>query len=99
MPIDPETWLKVSSTLERVQRSGWDPAEELDRLRLLLTPERRLDLRVQALQQLLDQLSVWRPAELLRRKFHAGHQSSPSDMYTVILEFIEEYRNKVKEEG
>lgn len=97
MTIDADTWLKVSATLHRCQKAGWDPTEELDRVGLLLTPERRQQIQVSVLATLLNQLTIYRPVEMLRRKFHPGHQAAPADMYVVMLEFIEEFRNAVKE--
>lgn len=97
MVLDADTWLRTSSAIERCHRSGWDPGEELERLGLLLTPARRRTIEAAALTRLLNQLSIWRPAELLRRKYHAGHQSTPQDMYLVMMEFIEEFRQAVKE--
>lgn len=99
MTLDHETYLKVHAALTRCHRTGWDPAEDLDRLGLLLTPQQRRDLTHKVLGNLLDQLSIWRPVELLRRKYHAGHQSSPADMYVVMMEFIEDYRKKIREEA
>lgn len=99
MPLDPETYLKATAALDRAHRSGWDPVEHLDRLGLVLSPAQRTDIQGQILTSLLVELGTWRPVELLRRKYHAGHQCAPADMYVVILEFIEEYRNKIKEEG
>ena len=99
MPIDTETYLKVTAALDRCRRTGWDPAEELDRLGLVLTPARKLGLQTHILGLLLNQLSIYRPVELLRRKFHAGHPCSPADMYVVVLEFIEEYRDVLREQG
>jgi hypothetical protein len=97
MPVDADTWLKVSAVLDRSQRAGWDPAEELDRNGLLLTSAQRTQIQVSVLTTLLNQISIYRPVELLRRKFHGGHQSSPADMYVVMLDFIEEFREAVKE--
>lgn len=99
MAIDAETYLKVHAALDRCHRSGWDPVEELDRLGLVLSPARYSRIRHKVLTNLLVQLGTWRPVELLRRKYHPGHQSSPTDMYAVILEFVEDYRNKMEEEG
>lgn len=97
MTLDADTWLKTSGAIKRCHRSGWDPGEELERLGLLLTPARRTAIEVTALTRLLNQLEIWRPAELLRRKYHAGHPATPQDMYLVMLEFIEEFRQATKE--
>lgn len=99
MTLDHETYLKVHAALSRCQRTGWDPAEDLDRLGLILSPHVKRELTHKVLGSLLTQLGIWRPAEMLRRKFHPGHQCSPADMYVVMMEFIEEYRNKLREEA
>lgn len=99
MTLDHETYLKVHAALIRCQRTGWDPAEDLDRLGLIHSPQLQRDLTHKVLGNLLTQLDIWRPVELLRRKYHAGHQCTPADMYVVMMEFIAEYRDKLREES
>jgi hypothetical protein len=97
-PLDPETWLKVNTIVSQAQRSGWDIAEQLHRAGLILTPAKELHLRIGGMRFLHQQLVSWRPIELLRRKFHASHPTSPADMYACIAEFMEEHI-KVAEKG
>ena len=99
MALDHETYLKVQGVLDRCHKAGWDGIEELDRLGLIHSPQQILDLKVGTVRDLLAILSTWRPAELLRRKYHPGHQSSPQDMYIVICDFIEDYQKRILEEG
>jgi hypothetical protein len=97
-PLDPETWLKVNTIVSQAQRSGQDIAEQLHRAGLILTPAKELHLRIGGMRFLHQQLVSWRPIELLRRKFHASHPTSPADMYACIAEFMEEHI-KVAEKG
>lgn len=99
MTLDVETYLKVSVALQRCQRTGWDPAEELDRLGLILSPAQQCKLQDRLLGQLLELLSNYRPVELLRRKYHPGAACSPAEMYVVMMEFIEEYRTMMREQA
>src|SRR5262245_61827608 len=98
MPVDPATYIMAKSILDRCLRAGWDPVEELDRARVLLTPAQRKEISVLTLTLLLQRLATYRPVELLRRKYHAGHQASPADMYVVMMEFIEDWRSRVQED-
>ena len=98
MPVDPATHAIATSILERCLRAGWDPVEELNRAKVLLTPAQRKQISVLTLTLLLQRLSTYRPVELLRRKFHAGHQTTPADMYVVMMEFIEDWRARVQDD-
>jgi hypothetical protein len=66
---------------------------------LLLTPAREREITVAALTRLYWEWDRWQPHEMLRRKYHAGAQNSPADMFHVMMEFLEEYITRVKEEG
>lgn len=90
-PLDPETYLRVKDVLARATRLGLDPAEQLNVAGLLLTPAQDKLIRLQAMNYLLRQVTSWRPAEFLRRKFLAEHPATPKDMYVCIVEFIEEH--------
>lgn len=89
--LDPETWLKVNVILRQCQRSGRDPGEELHRAGLILTPTKEQELRTGGMEFLLRQIYSWRPAEFLRMKFPPSRQASPADMYSCIVEFIEQH--------
>lgn len=91
MPVDHETYKRVSAAISFALKRGWDPTELLGNQQLLMTPARIKALQVEAVQDLLAELVVWRPAELIRRKFLPHHSASPADMYGCIVEFIEEY--------
>lgn len=91
LPLDPETYLRTRQVLQDCIRRGADPIEELHRADLLLTPARDKVIRLQAMNYLLRQVQSFRPAEFLRRKFHAQHSASPTDMYSCIVEFLEEH--------
>lgn len=91
VPLDPDTYLRVKDAMVRATRLGLDFAEELNRANLLLTPAQDKLIRLQAMNYLLRQVTSWRPAEFLRRKFLAEHPATPKDMYICIVEFIEEH--------
>lgn len=91
IPLDPETWLKVHTIVSQALRNGQDPGEQLHRAGVLLTPAKELELRVAGMRFLREQVGLWRPVELLRRKFHASHPTTPADMYACIAEFIDEH--------
>lgn len=91
----PRTPLEFLALIRRIvntaPRHGADVAEALDRKDLLSTPARERQIRVEALLTLYREWERWQPHELLRRKFHSGAQTSPADMYHVMMEFLEEY--------
>jgi len=97
--IDHETWLRVSKILSHSLLDGLDPGEELYRHGLILTPAKELELRVGGMEFLLEELTRWRPVELLRMKFTADHPASPADMYRCIVQFIDDHINGAKRKG
>jgi len=95
-PIDPQTWLRVNLILSQAQRSGRDPIEELHRAGLILTPAKELELRLGGMEFLHREIVSWRPAEFLRIKFKPHHSCTPADMYSCVVEFIEQHIAAVK---
>lgn len=91
IPLDPETRRLAETIIVTARRHGLDALEELHRHALILTPARETQIRVAAMKFLHRQLVSWRPVELLRRKFHASHPTTPADMYACIAEFLEEH--------
>lgn len=90
-PLDDMSYRRVRDALLHALDRGLDPAEELHRADLILTPARDKIIRLQAMNYLIRQVQSWRPAEFLRRKFGAEHPASPADMYSCIIEFLEEH--------
>lgn len=81
----------VRRIINMAPRHGADVVEALDRKDLLSTPAREREIRVETLRTLWREWDRWQPHELMRRKFHAGAQNSPADMYHVLMEFLAEY--------
>jgi len=98
VPVDSGTMVACQDIWVQSQVHGFSWIEELNRNNLLLTPYMKAKIYREALQGLLDQIQIWRPHEMLRRKYHAGHQTTPADMMVVMCEFIEEYITRVKDE-
>ncbi len=89
LPLDVETYAKVRKVLRSANWHGQDAAEALHRADLLLTPARDKLIRLQAMNYLLGQIINWEPYEFLRRKVQSEY--SPTDMYRIIIEFIEDH--------
>lgn len=87
-PVDPDTWVKAVAVLEHAHRRGLDPVEHLHRHGLLRTPEVDRATRVEAMSLILNELTYWRPDEMLRSKFHPNHSATPADMYSAIVDWI-----------
>jgi hypothetical protein len=90
-PLEPEDYLKAHTVLVDALRHGRDWVEALNSTGLLLTPAQDRRIRLEAMQYLVRQVQSWRPAEFLRRKFNASHPCTPADMYSCVLEFLEEH--------
>jgi hypothetical protein len=97
-PLDKETYARVHWSLSHAQRQGLDPVEYLHLQGLLASPAARKEDRLITLKYVHNQIASWRPAEVLRRKFLPNRQTTPADMYSCILEFIEEMIEMAKEE-
>jgi hypothetical protein len=90
-PLDPETRRRAELAIDSARRQGHDCLEELHRTGLLLTPAKELEQRIGGMEFLLRQITSWRPTEFLRRKFLPHHSCTPADMYSCMVEFIEEH--------
>ena len=97
-PVDTLTYGKINAVLTGARTRGLSPIEELNRVGLLLTPAVDRRIRMQAIAGLLESLERWRPAEMLRRKLRNSEAGTPADMYSCILEYIQEYLTVMKEE-
>lgn len=98
VPLDPTTWRRVTSALEVARRQGLDPAEELHRQGLILGPATRLELERHVMSRLLGLLMLWRPAEILRRKYDPSHCATPAEMYECTIDFVREFQSNLKED-
>lgn len=89
-------WRRASEIVRGAHKGGADAIEALERNGFLATSRFRTDLRVDTLRRLTDELSTWRPDEILR-KVSPGPWT-PAEMLTAIFMFIEEYEQRLKEE-
>lgn len=97
-PLDPATWATVTNVVAHAQVNGLNVAEELNRKGLIMSPHARLAAQKLALSRLAELLRLWRPSEMIRRRYDASHSTTPAEMYDVVTEFVEEFRNKLREE-
>lgn len=96
-PLDELTFRRVRRCLDDARRGGHDPVELMHARGLLASPQQQHDVRLEALKRVHREIASWRPAEFLRRKFPANRQTTPTDMYSCILEFVEELIHNEKE--
>ena len=89
-PVPVEVAARIRDLVFRSRIHNGDMVEVLNRVDLLLTPHHERRIRVEALQRFADELLRWQPHEMMRRKYHAGHQGTPADMYVVLQEFLDE---------
>lgn len=99
VPLDPETWGRVTSAVEVARHHGLDVAEELHRQGLILSPAVRLDVERGVMSRLVGMLMLWRPAEILRRRFDPSHTTTPAEMYECTVDFIQDFQLKLKEDS
>lgn len=97
VPLDSATWRRVTSALEVARRQGLDPAEELHRQGLILAPLVRLETERHVMSRLIGLLLLWRPDEMLRRRFDPSHSSTPAEMYQCVIDFVREFQLKLEE--
>lgn len=91
MPVtDTDTARTVQRLLTEARRNGISPVDALARSRLLLTPQRRKDIRLEALRDLQRSMEQWRPAEFARRVSHTD-PVSPAEMLDTVMAYVEEF--------
>lgn len=95
-PLDSETRRQAQLAIDWARRHGHDPLEQLHRAGFILTPAKERDLRLGGMEFLHREITSWRPAEFLRRKFLPHHSCTPADMYSCMVEFIQEHIAAVK---
>lgn len=88
-PLPLDFWTTVGAVIQHAQRTGKDPAEELNRSGLLLTRAQDKRIRLEAMNYLLLRITSWRPAEFMRRINEGAW--TPTAMYREIVQFIEEH--------
>jgi hypothetical protein len=88
--LDDVTFLAVHDALSAAAKGGSDPVEELHRRGLLLTPQTSRTYRIQAWATVIEAMKCWTPADFLLRRFRRGYAASPTDMYEIILGWLEE---------
>lgn len=89
-PLDAVTIDRVQTLLTEARRNGISPVDALARSPFLLDPQRRRDIEIVALRDLVNDLTRWRPVEYARRHSKTDPQS-PAQMLEIILEYIDEY--------
>jgi hypothetical protein len=95
-PVDPDTYTTVNAIITAARRHGRDVVEELHRAGWLLTDAEDSRIRAEALSALLEKLHVMRPADFLRRRPGKWEQRSPMDLYSNMLEWLEEFISAVR---
>lgn len=95
-PLDGKTFERAQTALADARRLGLDPVEYLHAQGLLASPALQQEIITETLTYVHRQLASWRPAEILRRKYDASRQTTPTDMYNCILEYVEEMISVVK---
>jgi hypothetical protein len=88
--LDSGTQQQIQRLLAEARRNGIAPVDALARSRLILDPQRRKDIELEALQELLRDLTKWRPTEYARR-VSKNDPISPAQMLETVLEYVSEY--------
>jgi len=94
--LDPETWLTIQAIIKRSNDLGLDVAEQLDRKGLILSPAVEQRIKADTIEFILNELRSWRPAEMLRVKYHPQHSASPADMQDAIGEWLTKHINHIR---
>ena len=98
VPLDNDTWEKVSTALVSAGHRGADPAEALNKNYLILSPATRLEIQQIILGRLLETILAWQPHEMLRRLHLPQDGGTPADMFHAMTGFIQEFKDSLKEE-
>jgi hypothetical protein len=97
VPVDETTWRQALTALSLAHKQGQSPIEVLDQHRLLLTPARELEVRLNELGSLYRLLEAQSAAKLLQ--FYFGRPfGTPEDMYRAVMMWLEAVASS-KEEG
>lgn len=89
--LDQDTYEKLVRALDTARWRGINVADMLNRQGLLWTPDRERQVRANAMQFILDEMSTWTPAEFLRRRKKSLESATPNDMYMAIYEWVQEH--------
>lgn len=90
MPVDPDTEKQFILAEQRAKALGMSLMEVLDRAQLLLTPKRRHDLQVEALEDLYRRLDRQNPNKLLAFSYNrdngtAGEMFEAMKTWTLLV--------------
>jgi hypothetical protein len=88
--IDTDTRALLDRATREAFANGRDLGEELDRLGLLLTPQRRQLVVHAALRDMVVTLERVGAAGLMRLKF-SRVSGTPADMFAAVLTWLEDY--------
>lgn len=89
--MDPETYNRIRSSLDRARYRGASAPDQLNQDGLVWTPDRERQIRVGTIRFILDEMSGWTPAEFLRKRKKGLESATPADMYICIREWIQEH--------
>lgn len=88
MAIDAKTREMLDVASRRAVKDGRDLFEVLDGVTLVLTPARRKEIEIQALEMVWHKLDELQPADVLR-VFTGSGSGTPADMYRAVLDWLE----------
>jgi hypothetical protein len=88
--IDAATRALYDRAVREAQANGRDLGEELDRVGLLLTPQRRQLLIHANLRSVVVGLEQAGPSWLMRVKFNRD-SGTPADMFAAMVDWLEKY--------
>lgn len=89
--LDKATYDKIVRATMLARYQGRTVAEVLNEQRLVWTPAREREIRLQALRFVLEEMTGWSPAEFLRRRKKGLESATPTDMYICIREWLQEH--------
>jgi hypothetical protein len=95
-PLDEETFHRVTQVIARARRSGANVPTRLHDAKLLWTPDRQKKLTHEAIQDMIGEFDVWRPAEFLRLINRELVNCTPTDMHIAIRQWIGDYAKHVQ---
>lgn len=96
-PLDEKSYRLVREILAAARWAGVDPIDLLYQRGFLLTPKVMGQIQGEAMDFLLREARRWTPAEFLRRKNRSLQNTTPTEMYYAILEWMEQHVQAAKD--
>jgi hypothetical protein len=101
VPVDPETYKRFLQAERRAKELGLPLIEVLDRAELLLTPQRRHLLQVQATEDVTRRLDRQSPNKLMAH-YYQRVDGTPAEMFAAMQQWfdavVRNFANKTLEE-